>query len=60
MGCVLYELYTLRSPFAGPGMNYYMLGHKPLGEPSIGRPTHEDKPGRVSPTARLASGKALW
>ncbi|CAK9003777.1 unnamed protein product [Durusdinium trenchii] len=28
MGCVLYQLYTLRSPFAGPGMNYYMLGHK--------------------------------
>lgn len=28
MGCVLYELYMLRSPFAGPGMNYYMLGHK--------------------------------
>ncbi|CAJ1344229.1 unnamed protein product [Effrenium voratum] len=28
MGCVLYELYTLRSPFAGPGMNYYMLGNK--------------------------------
>ena len=31
MGCVLYEVYTLRSPFAGPGMNYYMLGHRPLG-----------------------------
>ena len=30
MGCVLYELYVLRSPFAGPGMNYYMLGHKLL------------------------------
>ena len=30
MGCVLYELYMLRSPFAGPGMNYYMLGHKLL------------------------------
>lgn len=30
MGCVLYQLYTLRSPFAGPGMNYYMLGHKSL------------------------------
>ena len=27
---MLYELYVLRSPFAGPGMNYYMLGHKLL------------------------------
>ena len=31
MGVVLYELYTLRSPFAGPGLNYYMLGLKTPG-----------------------------
>lgn len=28
LGCVLYELATLRCPFAMPGLNYYTLGNK--------------------------------
>ena len=40
LGCLMYELATLRSPFYTPGLNFYILGKRIMArqfEPIVGR-----------------------